>query len=47
MKSHEAQNKLDVKLEYYFLGKKYYKEYSFDIIAKSIQEDKMDFDDLF
>ncbi|MBV1758945.1 MAG: PglZ domain-containing protein [Dethiosulfatibacter sp.] len=47
MKSDEEQSKLNVNLHYDFLGKRYQKEYSFDITAKSIQENKIDFEDMF
>lgn len=47
MKSKEEQNKLMIKLQYDFIGKKYHKEYSFEMNIKSIQENKIDLDDLF
>lgn len=47
LKSNEEKNKLSVKLRYDFLNKTYQKEYLFEIAVKSIQENKMDFDDLF
>ena len=47
MKTQDEQNKFNVKLQYDFLGKKYQKEYSFEIKMKSIQENKIDLDDLF
>ena len=47
IKSDEEKNKLYVDLCYDFLDKTYKKEYLFEISVKSIQENKIDFGDLF